>query len=220
MKKSNNIFLALLILVLLPSCNAFRSDGNPEQADASAIFQNNIVSPHPLHADGDVNAVIEIPAGTLEKWELDKMSGKIVRDSIDGKPRTIKYLGYPGNYGFIPETLLSKEEGGDGDPLDILIIGPPVERGSVVKCKIIGVLYLLDRGEQDDKLIAISTASPMYTVNSLAELNNKYNAMTEILQLWFTNYKGPGMMVSRGFGDSAEAIEILIDALEEYDSRK
>jgi len=42
----------------------------------------------------------------------------------DGKPRVIKYLAYPGNYGMIPRTLLPKELGGDGDPLDIIMLGP------------------------------------------------------------------------------------------------
>jgi len=55
----------------------------------------------------------------------------------------------------IPQTLLSKENGGDGDPLDVIILGPSISRGSVVKAHLIGVLKLLDGGEQDDKLIAI-----------------------------------------------------------------
>ena len=46
------------------------------------------------------------------------------------KPREVKYLGYPGNYGMIPRTLLPKELGGDGDPLDVIVLGPAVERGS------------------------------------------------------------------------------------------
>lgn len=170
----------------------------------------------PLLKDGDVNAVVEIPAGTINKWELDKLTGEIRWEMIDKKPRVINYIGYPGNYGMIPQTLLSTEKGGDGDPLDILILGPPVERSSILKCNIIGVLYLADNGEQDDKLIAISSNSPMYGVESIDELNLNYRGVTEIVKLWFLNYKGAGKMKSKGFGNKQAAIKILTAAMNEY----
>jgi len=170
----------------------------------------------PINQYGNVNAIVEIPSGTIEKWELNKSNGKIERDSIDRKPRTIRYLGYPGNYGMIPKTILSKEKGGDGDPLDILVLGSPVKKGSRLECKIIGVLYLLDRGEKDDKLIAVSTDSPLFEVNEMSELDSNYNGISEIIELWFSNYKGPNKMESRGYGDKNEATKILQSAIEEY----
>ena len=100
--------------------------------------------------------------------------------------------------------ILSKENGGDGDPLDIIVLGPPVPRSSVVKCKIVGVLRLLDRGEQDDKLLAVSADSPLYEVNDIGDLRNDYKGVLDIVELWFSNYKGPGKMKSKGFGDSVE----------------
>ena len=163
----------------------------------------------PISENGEVNAVIEIPSGTTDKWELDKSTGELRWEIIDEKPRIVNYIGYPGNYGMIPGTILPKEKGGDGDPLDILVLGPPVERGHVLKCKIIGLLYLSDRGEQDDKLIAVSIGSKMYGINSIDELNQVYKGVTEIVELWFTNYKGPGKMESKGFGNKKEAIDII-----------
>ena len=74
----------------------------------------------------------------------------------------------------IPQTLLAKANGGDGDPLDILVLGPPVERGSVLSCKLIGVLYLKDRGEQDDKLIAVAENSPFENLQSIEDLNQNF----------------------------------------------
>ena len=172
----------------------------------------------PINKDGNVNAIIEIPSGTVEKWELNKKYGTIHRDSINGKPRTINYLGYPGNYGMVPKTMLSKEKGGDGDPLDIIVIGEPVDKGSIIKCKIIGVLKLLDRNEKDDKLIALAHNSSLYPINTLEELNEQHHGISEIIEIWFTNYKGPNKMVSLGYSNQEIALEILSSAMEEYQS--
>jgi inorganic pyrophosphatase len=116
----------------------------------------------------------------------------------------------------IPQTCLTKENGGDGDPLDIIILGPPLDRGAVVRAKIIGVLYLLDNGEQDYKLIAVASNSPLCNINSIAELNQKYNGISRILEIWFSNYKGPNKMISNGFGTLNNAIEMLNLALDSY----
>ena len=178
---------------------------------------NLLTDINPLLENGHINAVIEIPAGTINKWELDKSTGKIQWEIIDNKPRVVNYIGYPGNYGMIPRTLISKEKGGDGDPLDILVLGPPVERGHIVPCKLIGVLFLKDRGEQDDKLIAVSIDSPLHNIRDIEELNKNYPGITEILRLWFTNYKGPGKLESKGFGNRKVAIDLLKKAINEYE---
>lgn len=219
MRKS--ILLALAPLLLI---NASCNQTSPEKKlnTSKKPFENqrdtlNLSKDFkPRFEDGDVNAIIEIPAGTLDKWELDKSNGKMQRDFVGNKPRTIEYLGYPGNYGMIPRTMLSKKNGGDGDPLDIIVLGPSVERGSVIKSKVIGVLYLMDQGEQDDKLIAVSADSPLYEINSIVELNEKYKGISEILNLWFVNYKGPGKMESKGFGERNYAIAILKTSIKEY----
>jgi len=214
--------LVSLFLILFLSCENPENESAALQGSDSSIIDtipiNLLTDFNPTYDDGDVNAVIEIPSGTLEKWELDKTTGQLEWQLINGAPRIVNYLGYPGNYGMIPRTLLSKEQGGDGDPLDIIVLGPPIERGQVVKCKIIGVLYLLDRGEQDDKLMAVSVDSPLYDINNIEELNEKYPGVSSILELWFTNYKGPGIMVSKGFGDKNNAHEILEAAIQEFAS--
>ncbi len=58
---------------------------------------------------GAVNVVIEIPAGTDAKWEVTKPDGTLAWQIKDGKPRVVQYLGYPGNYGMVPRTLLPKD---------------------------------------------------------------------------------------------------------------
>jgi len=220
MNRYLTIIASFLLTFIFFSCDRSVVEDEAEQSkkELEVNTPNLLNDITPLLEDGDINAVIEIPAGTIDKWELDKSTGQMKWEVVDDKPRVVNYIGYPGNYGMIPKTLLSKENGGDGDPLDILVLGPPVERGSIVKCKIIGVLYLLDRGEQDDKLIAVSESSPMNEVNSIADLNNDYIGISEIVQLWFTNYKGPGKMESKGFGDKNSALDILSMALDDYAS--
>ncbi|MDG2228401.1 MAG: inorganic diphosphatase [Flavobacteriales bacterium] len=216
------IFITYFLLTFIFfSCNRSKSEevtnisNSAEEVIKSKVDLLRDITP--LFEDGDVNAVIEIPSGTLEKWELNKSTGQVQWELVDNTPRIVNYLGYPGNYGMIPQTLLSKEKGGDGDPLDIIVLGPPSTRGGIVKCKIIGVLYLMDRGERDDKLIAVSAGSPLYQVNDMTELNKNYKGISEIIKLWFTNYKGTGKMESEGFGDKKTALAILRDAIDEFD---
>ena len=76
--------------------------------------------------------IVEIPAGTNQKIEFDYNDGTFKVDQIDGKDRVIDFLPYPGNYGFIPNTLMDKERGGDGDALDILVIGESVATGTAL----------------------------------------------------------------------------------------
>ena len=168
----------------------------------------------PLNSDSTVNMIVEIPAGTTAKYEMDKGSYQLVQDSIDGRPRFIDYLGYPGNYGMIPNTLLSKQFGGDGDPLDILLLGPSVEKGSVQKVEVIGVLELLDNGEQDDKLIAIDPISKWSSVNDMNDLDSLYPGVKTMVVSFFQNYKGKGQMKLKGWSGKARAKKILENAIQ------
>ncbi len=163
----------------------------------------------PINSDSTVNMVIEIPSGTSAKYEMNKQSHQLVIDSIDGQPRYINYLGYPGNYGMIPNTILPKDKGGDGDPLDIILLGSAVKRGSVQKVKIIGVLELLDNGEQDDKLVAINPSSKWSRVNDIDDLDTFYPGSKTIIATFFQNYKGKGEMELKGWSDRSKAQEIL-----------
>ncbi len=168
---------------------------------------------------GTVRVVIEIPTGTTQKWEVDKADGLLRWEIRDGRPRLIDYLGYPGNYGMVPRTLLASDDGGDGDPLDVLVLGPPMERGAVVEARIIGVLNLLDGGEQDDKLVAVMDDTAFAQVTTIAELRRSHPGVTDIVETWFTSYKGPGEMTSSGYGEAAAADVILTRAVNTYASK-
>jgi len=172
----------------------------------------------PALSGSEVNAIVEIPCGTNDKWEVQKDDGRLEWEVKDGVPRVVDYAAYPGNYGMIPRSLLPEESGGDGDPLDVLVLGPAVERGAILRVRIIGVLKLQDEGEQDDKLLAVRDVGPLSDVQNLADLDRRFHGVSQIVELWFTNYKGPGRLESRGYADQQTALEILQTALHAYGS--
>ena len=175
----------------------------------------------PISSSGNVNVVIEIPSGTHNKFEVSKETGQIVQDVENGLPRKIKYIGYPGNYGMIPRTLLPINDGGDGDPLDVIVLGEQLQKGSIVEIKLIGILKMLDNGEIDDKLIAVRVNNSIFSsVTSFNELKKSYQGVIEILEIWFTNYKGSKKIAVRGFENEQKALEIFKSARQQYKNHK
>lgn len=214
------LIFALLFSVL--SCNNSDKNSVPDNQfkysdSVKIIGKKNFLSEfNPFYDDGEINVVIEIPSGTVEKWEVNKTTGEM-EWLIDGnKRRIVSYMGYPGNYGFIPQTLLPVEEGGDGDPIDVIVLGPAIERGYVIKCKLIGFIKMTDNGEKDDKMIAVREGTPLYQINSIEQLDREFNGITYILQTWFTNYKGPGIVEISGFGEKDEAMVVLKKAMNSF----
>lgn len=94
----------------------------------------------------DFNVVIEIPMNSAIKYEIDKDSSALF---VDRLVSTAMY--YPCNYGYIPHTLC-----GDGDAADVLVLFPqPVQAGSVVRCRPVGVLKMTDESGEDAKILAV-----------------------------------------------------------------
>lgn len=178
--------------------------------------KNFLTGYEPVGADGLVSALVEIPAGMSDKWEVRIPEGIMVWDQLDGKPRVVKYLAYPVNYGIVPGTVLAKELGGDGDPLDILLLGPAYKRGQVVKTKVIGLMKMFDKGERDDKLVVVAPDGPFGEIGGIAELDRKFPGVTRILETWFQNYKGPGKTSTHGFAEADEARKLLDETIEAF----
>lgn len=177
-----------------------------QKESESAIVYEDVPA---INSDGSINMIVEISAGTTAKYEMNKKSHQIVMDSINGKPRYINYLGYPGNYGMIPGTILPKSEGGDGDPLDVLLLGVTELRGTVQKVRVVGVMKLLDNGEQDDKILAVPLTEKWSSVVTIEDLDVYFPGARDIVSTFFTNYKAKGEMEFESWGGKDEAMDVV-----------
>lgn len=155
-----------------------------------------------------VNAVIEIPYGSNIKYEIDKDSGAVVVDRV-----MYSAMFYPANYGFVPNTLSD-----DGDPADILVLNEyPLQAGSVIKCRLIGVLIMEDESGVDEKLLAVplSKIDPRY--DNIKELKDLPKITLDRIKNFFETYKmlEPNKWVKvKGFEDKAKAEAILSKAIQ------
>lgn len=168
-------------------------------------------------SEGLVNVVIEIPAGTNAKWETNKKTGFLEwAMNAKGERRTVNYLAYPANYGMVPQTWLPADEGGDNDPLDVFLLGPAVERGAVVQARIVGIVLIKDRDEQDDKLIAVPVNSNFDSVHTLIDLEEQFPGIVDILVLWLDHYKGNDAMQIESVANENAAQAILDAAIKAF----
>ena len=125
-----------------------------------------------------VDAIIEIPLNTKNKFEVDKKSHRIKLDRV-----LYSAMSYPAEYGYIENTLAN-----DGDPLDILVISSePTFPGCVVPARVIGYLKMIDNGYEDYKLISVVDVDPRYNeINNLSDLSS---FMLDEIRDFFQNYK-------------------------------
>ena len=162
-----------------------------------------------FNIDGSVNAFIEIKSGENLKWELNPNNKNIEVEFKNGKPRRIDYLSYPFNYGFIINTKLEYNRGGDGDAIDIVILSQDkIERGSIAKVKIIGMIKIKDKKLIDNKIISVKVGSKFEKVKSIKDLRMDYPGILEIITTWFENYKGEKIKLE-GITKKKEAIKFI-----------
>ena len=165
------------------------------------------LSPGP-HPPDLVTAVIEIPRGSRNKYELDKDSGLMRLDRV-----LYSAVHYPGDYGFIPRTLHE-----DGDPLDVLVrINEPTFPGCQIDVRPVGVLKLLDRGEPDDKILAVPSHDPQHNEYfDIADLPGHYLREIEHFFGIYKDLEGKRVEIV-GWEKSERALEIIVDSIRRYE---
>ncbi|MGB6117955.1 MAG: inorganic diphosphatase [Mesorhizobium sp.] len=153
--------------------------------------------------------VIEIPAGSITKYEIDPDNGHIFVDRYQSMP-----VVYPANYGSIPSSL-----GGDGDPLDALVLTrEPIVPGVLIKVRAVGVLNMIDGGEADEKIIAVPTSDIDPTYDNIKTVEDLPSIERERIEAFFRVYKqltAKGKVVElNGFDGANRAIEMVTKAIE------
>ena len=157
-----------------------------------------------------LNAVIEIPYGSNIKYEIDKDSGAVVVDRV-----LYSAMFYPANYGFIPSTLAD-----DGDPADVLVLDEyPLQAGSVIPCRLIGVLVMEDESGMDEKLLAVPVTKIDPRYDGIKSIDDLPKATLDKIKNFFETYKmlEPNKWVKvKGFEDAKKAQDILDKAIKAY----
>jgi inorganic pyrophosphatase len=156
----------------------------------------------PIHKNSPivVNAIVEIPKGTRAKYEYDKDYEVFKLDRC-----LTSAMAYPANYGFIPKTL-----GEDNDPLDIIIYNDiAIEMGSLVECKIVGMLDMVDGGENDHKIVGVPVYhSRVNEYNSIEDLDDLFLKITENFFLHYKDLNDKEVQIN-GWCEPHKAKEVI-----------
>ena len=175
------------------------------------LYSNPINEINIKNDDGSYNFFVEIPAGTKEKWEVNKRNGLLEWEEKKGRKKIIKFLPYPGNYGFIPQTY-----GADGDPVDVVDLDESIERGSVKRIRIVGGLYFEDKRTVDIKFIGLDPEGTFKNIETIQDLVLNKFASLEILKIWFESYKKSGKLIFFRLIDRDESIKIIKNSHERW----
>ncbi|KIM10326.1 MAG: inorganic pyrophosphatase [Sulfuricurvum sp. PC08-66] len=155
-----------------------------------------------------VKAVIEIPYGSSIKYEIDKESGAVVVDRV-----LHSAMFYPANYGFVSNTLSQ-----DGDPADVLVLNQyPLQAGSVINCRLVGVLIMEDESGIDEKLLAVPVSKIDPRFEEIKDIDDLPKATLAMVKNFFETYKmlEPNKWVKvKEFANKAAATKILQEAID------
>jgi inorganic pyrophosphatase len=151
----------------------------------------------------DVVVYVEIPAGSRNKYELDKATGAIFLDR-----RLFTSTSYPADYGFIEGTL-----GGDGDPLDALVLaGDPTFPGCRIRARAIGLFRMTDEKGPDEKIICVPLKDPAWM--RLSDVHDIPAELRNEIEHFFQVYKDleEAKVETHGFGNRADAERVVAEA--------
>ncbi len=170
---------------------------------------------HPLHdvpcvepVDAMAPVIIEIPAGSKLKFEIDKKTGLLALDRV-----LHAAVHYPLNYGFFPQTL-----GDDTDALDALVLmQEPLPPLTIVRTRVLGGFAMRDDKGGDDKLLCVALDDPMWChLKGVEELSPQ---LLDEIRRFFSDYKraeGKFSEVGELYGRD-HALAVLRRAMRQYE---
>ncbi len=164
--------------------------------------------PAGTHLPSNVNSIIEIPKGRRSKFELCKKTGLMRLD---------RYLyssaHYPGDYGFIPQTLAE-----DDDPLDVLVkVNEPTFTGCLIETRVVGMFRMTDRGKPDYKILGVPNSDPLF--NEITDLSHVPEHYLREVEHFFLTYKAlekDAQVESGGWADAVEAAAEVRASVDRY----
>ena len=125
-----------------------------------------------------IDAIIEIPMNTINKYEIDKSTGRIRLSRV-----LYSRMTYPAEYGYIENTLAL-----DGDPLDILVlVSEKTFPGCIVEVRVLGYLDMVDQGFKDEKVIAVVNEDPRF--EGIKSLDDVHPHTLKEIKHFFQTYK-------------------------------
>lgn len=150
----------------------------------------------PLGSVDKFNVIIEIPKGSENKYEYDEELDVIKLDWVFKNG-----FCFPFDYGFIPQTFAEDKDAADA----FVIASYPLYPGIIAECKAIGIVEILNRGEVDNKIIAVPMADPEYNAyKSLENLPFDYKNIFESFFKELAVQKNKKIKV-KGFNDPVAA---------------
>jgi inorganic pyrophosphatase len=153
-------------------------------------------------------AIIEIPMGTKNKYEIDKERHVIKLDRVLYSPMT-----YPAEYGYIEETLAY-----DSDPLDILVLASSKTfPGCHVDARIVGYLDMVDNGERDEKIIAVVDSDPRFShINELEDIQQHTRREIKHFFKTYKDLQQNKIVEVFDFHDKIDALELIEECKKRY----
>jgi len=158
----------------------------------------------------NVYCIVEIPKGSRNKYEYSKKAGVIKLDRV-----LYSSMHYPSDYGLIPQTYAE-----DGDPLDILVmVNEPTFAGCVIEARPIAIFHMLDRGDPDDKVLAVPSTDPLFSdYHDIGDIPKHF--LQEVAHFFETYKQLQGIPVEpKGWEDAAAAYDVIGQAIKRYKER-
>lgn len=160
-------------------------------------------------APEQINAVVEIPKGSVNKYEYQIQTGSFHLDRVLSQT-----IFYPTEYGFIPGTWNKKDQ----DPMDIMIVSNfPTFTGCVLTVRPIGVILLNDTGEQDNKIIAVPEGDPRFKeVKDIEDLPSHFRPEVENFWKHYSSLEPDKNVQVEGWKGAKVAVQMIEEGIRSY----
>lgn len=154
-----------------------------------------------------VYCIVEIPKGSRNKYEYSKKAGVVKLDRV-----IYSSMHYPSDYGLIPQTWAE-----DGDPMDIMVmVTEPTFAGCVIEARPIAIFHMLDRGDPDDKILAVPSTDPLFDdYQDITDVPKHF--LNEVAHFFQTYKQLQGIEVTpKGWENAEAAYEVIKRSIEAY----